>query len=323
MKAIAISEFGGPEVLALREIEVPTPGDGDLLIKVIASGVNFIDIYHRSGTYPVELPYVLGMEGAGEVVEVGSAVSGFVVGDRVAWPFAPGSYAEFVAIAADRVIHIPEDIDTDVAAAVMLQGLTAHFLTHSTFILDAGHTCVIHAAAGGVGQLLTQIAHWRGARVIATVGSEKKAAIASTLGADEVIRYDQVDDLAAAIKQANNGVGVDVVYDGVGAATFDAGLAALKPRGMMVLFGAASGQVPALELQRLNAGGSLFVTRPSLFHHIATQAEMQWRADDVLSLVAAGQIQVAIHKTYELKDAAQAQMDLAARVTAGKLLLLP
>jgi NADPH2:quinone reductase len=323
MKAIAISEFGGPEVLTLREIETPTIGDGDLLIQVVASGVNFIDIYQRQGVYPVELPYVLGMEGAGEVVAVGAGVSDFAVGDRVAWPMSPGSYAEVVAIAADRVVRIPEDVDTDIAAASMLQGMTAHYLTHSTFNLDAGHTAVVHAAAGGVGQWLTQIAHWRGAKVIATVGSAEKAAIASGLGADEVIRYDQVDDLAAAIRQANDGRGVDVVYDGVGAATFDAGLAALRPRGVMALFGAASGQVPPLELQRLNAGGSLFVTRPSLAHHILTQSEMQWRADDIFSLVAAGSVQVNVFKGYELAKAAEAQADLAARVTSGKLLLLP
>jgi NADPH2:quinone reductase len=323
MKAIAISETGGPEVLTLREIEKPVIGDGDLLIQVVAAGVNFIDIYQRQGIYPVELPYVLGMEGAGEVVAVGNAVKGFQVGERVAWPMTPGSYAEFIAISADRVVKIPEDVDTDIAAAVMLQGMTAHFLTHSTFQLDAGHSVVIHAAAGGVGQLLTQIAHWRGAHVIATVGSAQKAEVAGALGADEVIRYDEVDDLTAAIKAANGGAGVDVVYDGVGAATFDAGLNALKPRGMMVLFGAASGQVPALELQRLNAGGSLFVTRPSLAHHIASQVEMQWRADDVFSLAASGILQVGIYKTYSFAEAAQAHSDLAARVTAGKLLLIP
>lgn len=320
MKAIVIREHGGPEVLQLQEVETPQLAGGDLLIRTHAIGLNYIDTYHRTGAYPMPLPFIPGRDGAGVVEAVGSDVVGFAVGDRVAWPFAPASYAELVAVNATSVVAIPDDISFDVATAAMLQGMTAHYLINSTFEVGPGHIVLIHAAAGGVGQLLVRMAHLKGARVIATVSTDAKAEIARAAGADFVIRYDQ-PDWTAEIKAIS--AGVDVVYDGVGATTFDASLASLRPRGMMVLFGAASGPVPDFDLQRLNSGGSLFITRPTLGNYIATQDEMQWRASEIFELIANGELTINVGAHFALADAAAAHIALESRKTTGKIILQP
>lgn len=322
MKAIVIREVGGPEVLEFADVAEPVLAGGDLLVRIQAAGVNFIDTYHRSGVYPVHLPFVVGQEAAGEVVAVSPAVTDFAVGDLVAWPMNAGSYAELAVVPAAKAVLVPVGVAADEAAALMLQGLTAHYLTHSTFQLDAGHTMLVHAAAGGVGQLLCQLGRYRGARVIGTVSTEEKAQIAAAAGADEVIRYD-TEDVAATVRELTDGRGVDVVYDGVGKDTFEASLASLRPRGLLALFGGASGQVPPFDLQRLSAAGSLFVTRPTLGHHLASPAELQWRAGEMLALLAGGQIQLDISRRYPLAEAALAHRDLEGRRTRGKLLLIP
>ena len=320
MKAIVIREHGGPEVLQLQEVETPQLAGGDLLIRTHAIGLNYIDTYHRTGAYPMPLPFIPGRDGAGVVEAVGSDVVGFAVGDRIAWPFAPASYAEFVAVNATSVVAIPEGISFDVATAAMLQGMTAHYLINSTFEVGPEHTVLIHAAAGGVGQLLVRMAHLKGARVIATVSTDAKAEIARAAGADFVVRYDQ-PDWAAEIKAIS--AGIDVVYDGVGATTFDVSLASLRPRGMMVLFGAASGPVPDFDLQRLNSGGSLFITRPTLGNYIATQDEMQWRASEIFELIANGDLTINVGAHFALADAAKAHIALESRKTTGKIILQP
>ncbi|QIM21599.1 quinone oxidoreductase [Phycicoccus sp. HDW14] len=320
--ALVVTASGGPDVLAVEDRPAGDPGPGELLVEVAAAGVNFIDVYQREGVYPTPTPYVPGNEGAGTVLAVGPQVDGFAVGDRVAWPQALGSAAAYSVQPAASAVRVPDGVDLDVAAAVMLQGLTAHYLVTSTFPVGEGTVALVHAAAGGVGQLLVQMCRARGGIVVATAGGPEKCATATRLGADHVIDYRAVDDPAAAVREAA-GRGVDVAYDGVGKDTFDASLASLRPRGTLALFGAASGQVPPLELQRLNAGGSLFLTRPSLGHHLATREELEWRAREVFAAIADGSLEVGIGGRYALTDAAQAYRDLEGRRTQGKLLLIP
>jgi NADPH2:quinone reductase len=328
MRVIIAERLGGPEVLSVAEREAPRPGPGQVVVEVAAAGVNFADIYQREGVggYRQELPFVPGMEGAGTVIAVADGVTALAVGDRVTWTGGAGGtggYAEQVALPADRAVPVPEAISLQVAAAVILQGMTAHYLVTSTYPVRDGDVAVVHAAAGGVGLLLTQMVKRRGGTVIATTsggpGGEKDE-LARNAGADYVTGYGGFRDV---VDQVTGGVGAHVVYDGVGKDTFDDSLAALRPRGMMVLYGAASGQVPPLDPQRLNSAGSLFLTRPTLAHYIADPAELRWRAGEVLDQVASGELDVRIGGSYPLADAARAQQDLAARRTTGKLLLIP
>ncbi len=324
--ALVVTKPGDTGVLQVQDREIADPGPGELLVEVAASGVNFIEVYQRQGVYPMPTPFVLGTEGAGRVGAVGPDVAGIAVGDVVAWAAAPGSHAGLVVVAADQAVPVPDGLDPQLAAAVMLQGMTAHYLVNSTYPVQPGDSVLVHAAAGGVGQLLVQLAKAHGARVIGTVSTSAKAAKARALGADAVIDYSDVADahtLAHAIRRANGGDGVSVAYDGVGQATFEASLAALAPRGMGVLFGGASGQVPPFDLQRLNRLGGLYVTRPSLGHYTATRDELLWRGRDVLAAVADGGLQVEIGGRYPLGEAAQAYDDLENRRTTGKLILLP
>lgn len=322
MKVVRIHQHGGPEVMQLDELPTPEPGAGQVRVKVEAAGVNFIDIYQRSGAYKGALPFALGLEGAGTVEAVGPGVTEVRVGDRVAWKDVAGSYATHVLAPAGSLVVLPEQIGFQEAAAAMLQGLTAHYLSHSTYPLKPGDVCVIHAAAGGVGQLLCQMAKMRGATVIATVGNEEKARLARERGADHVIIYTQ-QDFEAEVKRLTDGRGVNVVYDSVGKDTFDRSLNCLAWRGYMVLFGQSSGAVPPFDPQILNAKGSLFLTRPSLGHYTATREELLQRASDVLGWIASGRLKLRIDRTYPLTEAAQAHQDLASRRTSGKLLLLP
>lgn len=321
MRAVQITETGGPDVMKVVDLPDPTPGPGQVLIDVAAAGLNFIDTYFRSGTYPGQLPMVLGKEAAGVVAAVGDGVTTVAVGDRVTTPFCDGTYAERCLAGAAAVFKVPETVDLDDAAAVALQGMTAHYLAYSTFPLASGHRCLIHAGAGGVGGLLIQMAKTLGAEVFTTVGTEEKAAVAADAGADHIIRYDEVDFADAVRDQVGDG-GLDVVYDGVGKDTFDRGLELLRPRGMMVLFGGSSGQVPPFDLQRLNAGGSLFVTRPSLGHYIAPP-EGQERADALFASMAAGELSIRIGATFALDEAAEAHRALEGRLTTGKVLIRP
>jgi NADPH:quinone reductase len=320
MRAIVVTEIGGPEVLADAEHPDPEPGPGEVVALTAAAGVNFIDIYRRSGVYQQPLPYVPGHEGSGTVVAVGQGVTDVAVGDRVAWHDAPGSYAERVVVPAALTVPVPDGTDLIAAAAVMLQGMTAHYLCRSTFPVTDGTVAVVHAAAGGVGLLLTQMIKTLGGTVIATTSSEPKAALARQAGADHVVGY---DDFGATVAEVSGGRGADVVYDGVGKATFDASLAALRPRGLMALFGGSSGQVPPVDPQRLNSGGSLFLTRPTLANYTADRDELLWRATDVLDAVASGELNVRIGTEYSLAHAPRAHDDLAGRRTTGKLLLIP
>ncbi len=298
-----------------------------MLVKVAAAGVNFIDTYRRGGVYPVPFPHVVGSEGAGEVVALGQGVTDISVGDRVAWSEAPGSYAELVVVPAARLLRVPDDVDLETAAAVPLQGMTAHYLCTSTYPVQAGDTVLVHAAAGGVGLLLTQLVVARGGRVIGTVSTDLKAGLAHEAGADIVIRYDQLgdltEDLPLRVREATAGEGVAAVFDGVGKATFDASLASLRPRGMMVLFGGSSGQVPPFDLQRLNSGGSLFVTRPTLSDYVATTEELRWRGGEVFEAVRTGRLTVRIGARYALADASEAHRALEGRATTGKVILVP
>ncbi len=322
MKAVQIHEIGGPEVLTLAELPIPVPGPGQVLIKIAATGVNFIEIYFREGRYKAPLPLVPGMEAAGTVEQLGEGVSGFAIGDHVASTGVQGSYAEYALVPAAQLVKVPDGIDLKQAAAVILQGMTAHYLTHSSFPLKAGDTALIHAAAGGTGQLLVQMAHAIGARVIATVSNEVKAELARAAGADEVIRYTEAD-FETETRRLTEGRGVDVVYDSVGKTTFEKSLNCLRPRGMMVLFGGSSGAVPPFDLIQLSMRGSLFVTRPTLKDYIATRADLEWRAGDVFRWLGQGKLKVRAEHVYALKDAAQAQIDIASRNTTGKLLLIP
>ena len=322
MKAIQVARTGGPEVLTLVDLPVPTPKPNEAIVKIEASGVNFIDVYFREGRYPSPLPFINGQEGAGVVAEVGSEVKDLKVGDRVAYTSSLGSYAEYAAVPAARLVKVPEGLSFEQAAAAMLQGMTAHYLTHSTYKLQAGETALIHAAAGGVGLLLVQMAKKIGARVIATAGTEEKAQLARDAGADECIVYTQTD-FEAETRRLTNDEGVHVVYDGVGKATFDKDLNVLRPRGYLVLFGGASGAVPPFDLIKLSQKGSLFITRPTLAHYTVTREELEWRASDVLRMIVDGDLKLRIHHVYPLSEAAQAHRDLEGRKTTGKLLLKP
>jgi NADPH:quinone reductase len=322
MRAVVVDEHGGPEVLKVREQDPPQAGPGQLLVDVAAAGVNFVDIYQREGKppYTASVPYVPGAEGAGVVAAAGPGADGFAAGDVVAWAGVPGSYAQRIAVPADRAVPVPAGVEPRQAAAVMLQGMTAHYLATATYPVAPGDPVVVHAAAGGVGLLLTQIVKLRGGVVIATTSTAAKADLARGAGADHVAGYDTFADVVA---EVTGGAGAAVVYDGVGQATFDRSLAALRPRGYLVLYGQASGPVPPFELQRLAAGGSLFITRPTLGHYTASRAELLRRAQDLFTWIGSGELGVRVGGTYPLADAARAHEDLAARRTTGKLLLLP
>jgi NADPH:quinone reductase len=322
MKAIQIKQPGGPEAMEFVELPVPQPKANEAVVKLTASGVNFIDVYNREGRYKVPLPFVLGQEGAGAVSAVGSDVQSVKAGDRVAWTSMLGSYAEYAAIPADRLVPIPAGVTDQQAAATMLQGMTAHYLSHDSHPLKRGETALVHAAAGGVGLLLTQMAHNIGARVLATVSTEEKAKLAREAGADEIIFYTQTDFEAEA-KRLTGGKGVDVIYDSVGKTTFEKGLNILRPRGMMVLFGGSSGAVPPFDPITLTQKGSLFLTRPSLNHYIATREELVARAGAVFGMISDGKLKLRIEHTYPLADAQRAHRELEGRKTTGKLLLIP
>jgi NADPH:quinone reductase len=322
MKAVQVKQVGGPEVMEVVELPVPQPKANEAVVKLAAAGVNFIDVYYREGRYKAPLPFVLGQEGAGVVTAVGTEVKSVKVGDRLAWTAQLGSYAEYAAVPADRLVPIPPGVSDHEAAAAMLQGMTAQYLSHDTYPLKKGETALVHAAAGGVGLLLVQMAHNIGARVIATVSTEDKAKLARGAGADEVILYTQAD-FEAETKRMTGGKGVDVVYDSVGKTTFDKGLNILRPRGMMVLFGGSSGAVPPFDLIILTHKGSLFLTRPSLGNYISTREELVARSGAVFSMIAAGKLKLRIEHTYPLAEAQRAQRDLEGRKTTGKLLLIP
>jgi NADPH2:quinone reductase len=322
MQAIQMHETGGPEVLRLVELPVPVPGPGQVLIKIAATGVNFIETYFREGRYQAPLPLIPGSEAAGIVAAVGEGVAGFAIGDAVASVAVGGSYAEFALVPAAALVKVPAGLDLKLAAAALLQGMTAHYLVYSTHPLKAGETCLIHAAAGGTGQMLVQMAARIGARVLATVSTEAKAELARAAGADEVILYNDVD-FAAEARRLTDGRGVDVVYDTVGQATFEGSLKSLRSRGLLALVGGASGAVPPIDLIRLSTMGSLFVTRPTLKDYIATRAELEWRAEAVFAGLLAGELKVRADHVYPLAEAAQAQIDIASRKTTGKLLLIP
>ena len=322
MRAIVVEKVGGPDVLTIADHEDPKPGPGQVVVKVVAAGVNFMDIYQRAGVgvYVQPTPFTPGGEGAGTVTAVGDGVTEFAPGDHVAWAGGRASYAGQVAVPEDRVVPVPNHIDLKVAAAVMLQGMTAHYLCHSTFPVREGNVAVVHAAAGGVGLLLTQMVKRRGGVIVATTSTTAKALLAQRAGADHVTSYDEFTE---AVKRITGERGADVVFDSVGKATFDESLKALRPRGMMVLYGGSSGQVPPFDPQRLNTGGSLFLTRPTLVHYIADRAELLWRAGDLFEWIANGELDVRIGGEYPLADASRAHEDLAARRTTGKLLLIP
>jgi NADPH2:quinone reductase len=323
MKAIRIHSLGGPEVLELEEVPDPQPGAGQAVVRVEAAGLNYVDVYFRSGLYKAAaLPFIPGQEAAGTVAAVGPGVTAVAVGDRVAYTGVPGTYAELAVAPAARLVKIPTGITTRQAAAAMLQGITAHFLASSTYPLKPGDVCIVHAAAGGVGQLLCQVAKLRGARVFGTVSTEEKARIAREAGADEVILYSQ-QDFSAEAKRLNGGKGVQVIYDGVGRATFEKGLDTLIPRGLMVLFGQASGPVPPFDPSVLNQKGSLYLTRPSMGHYITGRDELMWRAGEVLGWIAEGKLRLSIDRELPLAQAAEAHRALEGRETTGKVLLIP
>jgi len=322
MRVVVGERLGGPEVLSVTEREVLRPGPGEVVVHVAAAGVNYMDIYQREGigNYRTEPPFVPGVEGAGTVAALGEDVKTLAVGDRVAWAGPGSSYAEQVALPAHLAVPVPDGVTLQVAAAAILQGITAQYLSASTYPVREGDITVVHAAAGGVGLLLTQMVKRRGGIVIATTSGGEKEELARGAGADHVVGYDRFRDI---VDEVTDGAGAHVVYDGVGKDTFDDSLAALRPRGMMVLYGAASGQVPPFDPQRLNSGGSLFLTRPTMVHYVADTEELRWRAGEVFGWIAKGELDVRIGGTYPLADAARAQDDLAARRTTGKLLLLP
>jgi NADPH:quinone reductase len=322
MKAIQLQQIGGPEVLQLAELPIPEPGPGQVLIRVEATGVNFVEIYFRKGVYKTSLPFVPGSEAAGTVEELGPGVTGFEAGDSVASVSVLGSYAEYALVAAASLVKVPEGLTMEQAAAAMLQGMTAHYLSHSTFPLQPGNIALIHAGAGGVGLLLTQMATRIGARVITTCSTEEKAELSREAGASDVILYTEME-FEPEVKRLTGGKGVDVVYDSVGKTTFEGSLNCLRPRGLLALFGASSGPVPPFDLIQLSGKGSLFVTRPTLWHYIASRTELEWRAGDVLGWAAKGELKLRTEFMYPLAEAAQAQSDLEARMTTGKILLEP
>ena len=328
MRAIRAQRPGGTEVLRLEDLDDPHPGPGEVLVAVEAAGVNFIDVYHREGIYPGQFPRVLGVEGAGRVLETGPDVDLHAVGDRVAWAGgSTGSYATRTLVAAEQLVPVPEAVGTDVAAAVMLQGLTAHALATGVFPVEPGQDVLVHAGAGGVGLLLTQIAAARGARVLTTVSSEAKAQLSRAAGASEVIRYDELGDLTSElperVRSLTGGAGVHTVFDGVGRATFDASLAALRRRGGLALFGAASGQVPPVDPQRLNRAGSVFLTRPSVWDYVTPREALLERTSALFELVARGALEVRVCARFPLAEAAEAHLALEGRATTGKVLLVP
>jgi NADPH2:quinone reductase len=322
MRAIEIQTTGGPEALVPRELPTPQPGPGQVLVKIEAIGVNFIDVYLREGRYPARLPFVPGQEAAGVVTALGPDAGGFKVGDRVAWSHILGAYAEYAAVPVGALIKVPDAVTTRQAAAALLQGMTAHYLSHSTYAIQPGDAVLIHAGAGGVGLLLIQMAKRLGARVLTTVSTDAKAALARAAGADETIVYTR-EDFAARVRELTGGEGVPVVYDSVGKTTFDGSLACLRRRGLMVLYGGASGPVPPLDLIRLSTMGSLYVTRPTMKDYVATRVELEQRAGDVLGWVAGGSLKLRIEHTYPLAEAAHAHRDLEGRKTTGQVLLEP
>src|SRR5437870_513221 len=322
MKAIQVEQTGGPEALKPVDLPVPQPKANEAVVKIAAAGVNFVDVYFREGRYKAPLPFVAGQEGAGVVTAAGAEVNSVKKGDRVAWTGTLGSYAEYAAVPADRLVRIPQGVSEREAAAAMLQGMTAHYLSHDTYPLKRGETALVHAAAGGVGLLLVQMAHNIGARVIGTVSTEEKAQLARAAGADEVMLYTQ-SDFEAETKRLTSGEGVDVVYDSVGKTTFDKGLNVLRPRGYMVLFGGSSGAVPPFDPIILSQKGSLFLTRPTLVHYIITRDDLLARADAVFGMIADRKLKLRIEHVYKLSDAQQAHRDLEGRKTTGKVLLIP
>lgn len=322
MRAVRVHETGGPDVLKVDDIDVPSPDSGEIRVQVEAAGVNFIDTYHREGIYPLELPATIGVEAAGVVDAVGPGVTDVSKGDRVAYSGQRGAYVERQIVAADAVIPVPDDLETTTAAAALLQGMTAHFLTHDVYPVQNGDSVLVHAAAGGVGHLLTQVCNLLGARVIATCGSKEKADIVRGLGADEVVVYTE-EDFTSVVEGFTGGSGVDVVYDGVGRTTFRDGLTCIRPRGMMVLYGQASGPVEPLDPQELNQHGSLFLTRPSVFHYVAERQELERRAGDLFGWISKGEVEVRIDRTFSLEQAADAHRYLEGRKARGKVLLIP
>jgi NADPH:quinone reductase len=322
MKAIRVQSPGGPEVLKYEEVSEPKPAPGQALVKLHAIGVNFIDVYHRTGLYKLPLPFTPGMEGAGVVKAVGADVTEVQLGDRVAYAMAVGAYAELAVVPSWQLVKIPATMDFSSAAAAMLQGMTAHYLTHSTYAIQRGDTILVHAAAGGAGLLIAQMAKRRGARVIGTVSTQEKARLARSAGVDEVILYTEAD-FEAEVKRLTEGKGLPVVYDSVGKATYEKSLNCLRPRGMMVLFGQSSGAVPPMDPGILAAKGSLYLTRPSLGHYSATREELLSRADDVIGWVSKGELKLRIEKTFALSDTAEAHRELESRRTTGKLLIIP
>lgn len=325
MKAIRVHQYGGPEALVLEELPTPQPAPGEALVKIEAIGVNFIDVYHRTGLYPApQLPRPMGAEAAGVVEAVGAGVTEVQVGDRVAYAFtgAPGAYAEYAVVPAARLVTLPEGVDTRTAAAAMLQGMTAHYLVHSTYRLRKGDACLIHAAAGGVGLLLCQMARGAGARVFGTISTGEKARLAREAGADVTIRYTE-QDFEAEVRRLTNGRGVQVVYDSVGKDTFEKSLNCLAPRGYMILYGQSSGPVPPFDANQLSVKGSLFLTRPTLYHYTQTREELLARAHDVLNGISTGTLKIRIGATFPLAEAAEAHRQLEGRKTAGKVLLIP
>jgi NADPH:quinone reductase len=322
MKAIQVQQPGGVEALQFVDIPVPTPKPNEAVVKIAASGVNFIDVYLREGRYKSPLPFVNGQEAAGVIAEVGAEVKTVKPGDRVAYVSVLGAYAEYAAVPADRLVALPAGVSERDGAASMLQGMTAHYLVYDTFALKPGQTALVHAAAGGVGLLLVQMAHNIGARVIGTVSTEEKAKLARDAGADDLILYTK-SDFEAETKRLTGGKGVDVVYDSVGKTTFEKGLNVLRPRGMMVLFGGSSGVVPPFDLIQLSTKGSLFVTRPTLAHYTLTRDELMRRAESVFGMIADGKLKLRVEHTYKLENAQQAHRDLEGRKTTGKLLLIP
>ncbi|WP_018686131.1 quinone oxidoreductase family protein [Actinokineospora enzanensis] len=321
-QAVQVAETGGVEVLNYTSVPDRDPGPGEVAVRVAAAGVNYIDTYHRRGIYPLPLPFILGLEGAGTVEAVGSEVSDVRVGDRVAWAQGLGSYADRVVVPADKVVPVPADISDETAAAVLLQGLTAHFLVASTYPVAVGDSILVHAAAGGVGLSLVQLAKARGARVIGTVSTDEKEKLAREAGADEVIRYTS-EDFVVRTRELTGGEGVAAVYDGVGATTFDGSLSVLRPRGVLALFGAASGAVPPVDPQRLNQAGSVYLTRPTMAHYVATAEELRWRTGELFEAVTGGGLKVRVGGKYALGEVRRAHEDLEGRRSSGKLLLIP
>lgn len=320
MRAIRVHQYGGPESMALVDVPTPQPGAGQALVRLHTAGVNYIDVYFRTGAYKAEQPTALGNEGAGIVEAIGPGVTEVAIGDRVAYAMTRGSYAEYAVVPAVQLVRLPDSISFDQAAAAMLQGMTAHYLVRSTYPLKSGETCLVHAAAGGAGLLIVQMAKALGARVIGTVSTEVKAQLARENGADETIRYTE-QDFEQEVKRLTNGRGVDVVYDGVGRTTFDKSLNCLRPRGMLVLFGQSSGAVPPFDPNTLNGKGSLYLTRPSLAHHVLTRDELLWRATDVLGAAAKGTLRLRIDHTFPLAQVADAHRALEGRATSGKLVI--